>query len=95
MRLRVPDSCDLALEPQLGSLLLLELAVVVAVNALRAHHIQILGDPSPTEFDEATDARVIVASGHQLLRAIYTYRHRVHVRLEHDQQAFDDVDDGE
>ncbi len=93
MKLRVPSSCDLALEPQLGSLLLLEISAVIAANALQAHHIQIQGDPSPAEFDEASAARVVVTRCHQLLRAIHPYRHRVLARLEHDQSTWLDADD--
>jgi hypothetical protein len=93
VKLRVPSSCDLALEPQLGSLLLLEISAVVATGALQAHHIQIHGDPSPGEFDEASDARIVVTRCHQLLRAIHAYRHRVIDRLEHDHAAWFDDDD--
>jgi hypothetical protein len=89
----VPSPCDLALEPQLGSLLLLEVSAVVAANALQAHHIQIHGDPSPDEFDEASAARVVVTSCRQLLREIHAYSHRVTARLEHDQAAWFDADD--
>lgn len=93
MKLRVPDPCDLALEPQLGPLVLLEIAAVVAANALRAHHVQIQGDPSPSEFDEAAAARVILAAAHRLLRAIHAYRRRVRQRLDHDHAAWFAEDD--
>jgi hypothetical protein len=88
VKLRVPDPCNLALEPQLGPLVLLEIAAVVAANALRAHHVQIQGDPSPDEFDEAAAARVIVARTYRMLRAIHAYRRRVLERLENDQAAW-------
>lgn len=93
MKLRVPDPCDLALEPQLGPLLLLEVTAVLAINALRAHHVQIEGDPSPDEFDEAAAARVVVTHCHRLLRALLPYRRRVLERLEHDHAAWFEADD--
>lgn len=93
MTLHVPDPCDLALEPQLGPLVLLEIAIVVAANALRARHVQIEGDPSPGEFDEAADARVVVVQCHRLLRVIHAYRRRVVDRLEGDQNGWFEADD--
>jgi hypothetical protein len=93
VKLRVPSPCDLALEPQLGSLLLLETSAVVAASALQAHHLQVQGDPSPGEFDEAAAARVVVTHCHQLLRAIHAYRHRVLDRLEHDQAIWFNADE--
>ena len=44
MKTRVPSSCDLVLEPQLGPLLVLEIAAAIARNALRGQHVQIQGD---------------------------------------------------
>jgi hypothetical protein len=93
VKLRVPDPCDLALEPQLGPLVLLEVAAAVAANALRGHHVQIQGDPSPDEFDEAAAARVILAATHRLLPAIHAYRRRVLERLDNDQAAWFGEDD--
>ena len=93
MKLRVPDPCDLALEPQLGPLLLLEIAAVLAVNTLRARHVPIVADPAPDEVDDAAAARRVVTECHRLLRAIYAYRRPLLVRLERDQAAWFDADD--
>jgi hypothetical protein len=92
MRIRVPDPFDLALEPQLGPLLLLEVASALAINALRAHHVQLQGDPAPDEFDEAAAAHVVVTHCHRLLRALLPYRRRVIERLAHDHAAWFEAD---
>jgi hypothetical protein len=91
--LRVPDPFDLAIEPQLGPLALLELAAAVAVNALRAYHVQIHGDPMHDELDEATAARRIVSHCNLVLRAIQPYRRHVLERLERDQASWFESDD--
>lgn len=90
MKIRVPSSCDLALEPQLGSLLLLELAAVVADNALRAHHVQIEGDYSHHESDAATAARAVTRQCDLLLLSVRAYRRLVRARLDRDQADWPD-----
>lgn len=97
MKLRVPDSCDLALEPPLGPLLLVEIAAVLVVNALRARHLPIVGHPAPGELDDAAAARRLVAQCHRLIQAVQAYRRpdrRPDLdRLERDQADWFDADD--
>lgn len=87
MKLRVPDPCDLALEPQLGPLILLEIAVVLVINALRARHLPIVGDPTSDELDHVTAARRVIFQCHRLLRTIRVYRAPIVDRLACDQAA--------
>ena len=84
MKARVPPPCDLVLEPQLGPLLLLEIAATVARNALRGQHVQIQGDDVHDESDEVTAA---LAGLCNLLReSLRAYRRLVLDRLRHEQQ---------
>lgn len=84
VRVRVPPSCDLVLEPQLGPLVLLEIAAVVASNALRGHHVQIEGHPYH-ETDEVAAARTVARHCEALRCAIRDYRRLVIERLRADQ----------
>jgi hypothetical protein len=78
---RLPAPSDLHAEPPLGPLLLLEFAVAVAANALRARHIAIEGDFHPGETDEVSAARVLAHACNQLGELLGTYRRGVFARL--------------
>lgn len=82
---RVPDSCDLVLEPQLGPLVLLEIAAVLTANALRGQHVQIEGDPFHDESDEVAAARSLARDCDLLRRALRQYRCLVLERLRQEQ----------
>lgn len=84
---RVPSPSDLHAEPPLGPLLLLDLAVAVAANALRAHHVAVEGDFFPGETDEVTAARVLAHACDQLGRLLDDYRRRVLVRIARERRA--------
>jgi hypothetical protein len=90
---RVPDPGDLALEPQLGPLLLLEIAAALVASALRARHLPIAGDPAPDELADEAAARRVVLQSHRLLRAVRAYRRPILDRLARDQAAWFDPDD--
>lgn len=92
MKLRVPHPGDLALEPQLGPLLLVEIAAALTVNALRARHLPIVGDPAPDELHDEAAARRVVTQCHRLFRAVHAYRRPILDRLERDQAAWFDDD---
>lgn len=79
--IRLPAPSDLYVEPPLGPLLLLELAIAVAINALRARHIAIEGDFHAGETDEVTTARVLDRECHDLVETLNDYRRRVLARL--------------
>jgi hypothetical protein len=79
--IRVPAPSDLYDEPPLGPLLLLEYAVAVAANALRARHIAIEGDFHPGETDEVSAARVLAHACDQLRGLLGDYRRGVFARL--------------
>lgn len=83
-RVRVPPSCDLVLEPQLGPLVLLEIAAAVASNALRGQHVQIEGHPFQ-ETEEVAAARVVAHHCEVLRGAIRQYRRLVLERLRAEQ----------
>lgn len=83
-RVRVPPSCDLVLEPQLGPLVLLEIAAAVASNALRGQHVHIEGHPFQ-ETEEVTAARVVAHHCEALRGAIRQYRRLVVERLRAEQ----------
>lgn len=84
MKLRVPDSFDLALEPQLAPLVHLEIAAVLAINALRARHVQILDDPPSGEFVEGGVVHDLVHRCQRVLSALWIYRTDVLDGLEPD-----------
>lgn len=86
MKTHVPPPCDLVLEPQLGSLLLLEIAAVVAGNALRGHHVQIQGDYFRDESEEVTAARALADHCNLLRECLRQYRRLVLARLRREQQ---------
>ena len=86
MRTRVPPPCDLVLEPQLGPLLLLEIAAAVAGNALRGHHVQIQGDYFHDETEEVTCARALACQCNLLGHIVRDYRRLVLARLRTEQQ---------
>ena len=86
MKARVPPPCDLVLEPQLGPLLLLEIAATVARNALRGQHVQIQGDDFHDESDEDTAARALAGLCNLLRESLRAYRRLVLDRLRHEQQ---------
>lgn len=88
MKARVPPPCDLVLEPQLGPLLLLEIAAAVARNALRGQHVQIQGDYFRDESDEVTAARALARHCNLLRQHLRDYRRLVVARLRRDQQAW-------
>ena len=84
----VPAPSDLHAEPPLGPLLVLELAAIIAGNALRAHHVAIEGDCFPGEADEVTTARVLAHACDQLGQILDDYRRRVLARLAQDRRAW-------
>lgn len=84
VRVRVPPACDLVLEPQLGPLVLLEIAAVVATHALRGQHVQIEGHPHH-ETDEVAAARTVAQHCEVLRCAIREYRRLVIDRLRTEQ----------
>ena len=86
MKTRVPPPCDLVLEPQLGSLLLLEIAAAVAGNALRGQHVQIQGDYFHDEGEEVTAARALAGHCNLLRACLCDYRRLVLQRLRREQQ---------
>lgn len=86
MKTRVPPPCDLVLEPQLGPLLLLEIAAVVAGNALRGQHVQIQGDYFRDESEEITAARALAGHCNLLRECLRDYRRLVLARLRREQQ---------
>jgi hypothetical protein len=85
---RVPASSDLYDEPPLGPLLLLEFAVAVAANALRARHLAIEGDCHPGEPDEVSAARVLAHACDQLGELLGDYRRGVFARLAHERSEW-------
>jgi hypothetical protein len=87
-RVRLPSPADLAEEPALGPLLLLELAAAVAANALRARHIAIEGDHQPDETADITTARVLAHECDLLRDTLDDYRRRILARLDHERQAW-------
>jgi hypothetical protein len=80
-RLRIPGPDDLAAEPQLASLLFLEVALVLAAGALRATHPDMGDDFDPGETDEVTTGRVLLNECCQLRDDLDDYRRRVLARL--------------
>jgi hypothetical protein len=88
VKARVPPPCDLVLEPQLGPLLLLEIAAAVASNALRGQHVQIEGDVSHDDTDEVAAARALVRHCAILSDRLRDYRRVVHGRLRRQQQGW-------
>jgi hypothetical protein len=86
VKTRVPPPCDLVLEPQLGPLLLLEIAAAVAGNALRGQHVQIQGDYFRDESDEVTAARALAGHCNLLRECLREYRRLVLGRLRREQQ---------
>ena len=86
MKTRVPSSCDLVLEPQLGPLLVLEIAAAIARNALRGQHVQIQGDYFHDESDEVTAARALAGHCNLLRQRLRAYRRLVLARLHREQQ---------
>jgi len=86
VKARVPPPCDLVLEPQLGPLLLLEIAAAVASNALRGHHVQIQGDYFRDETEEVTAARALAGHCNLLRECLREYRRLVLARLRREQQ---------
>lgn len=86
MKARVPPPCDLVLEPQLGPLLLLEIAAAVAGNALRGHHVQIQGEYFRDEGEEVTSARALAVHCKLLRACLHDYRRLVLARLRREQQ---------
>lgn len=86
MKARVPSSCDLVLEPQLGPLLLLEIAAAIAGNALRGQHVQIVGDYLRDESEEVTAARALACHCNSLRQCLREYRRLVLARLRREQQ---------
>ena len=88
LRVRVPPLSDLHQEPPLGSLLLLELAAVVACRALRARHVQLEGDVFPGEAEEVSVARDLVADCATLRTTLRRYRRLVVARLVRERQSW-------
>jgi len=88
VKARVPPSCDLVLEPQLGPLLLLEIAAAVATNALRGQHVQIEGDVFRDETDEVTAARALIRHCNALRNQLREYRRLVLARVRREQQRW-------
>jgi hypothetical protein len=88
MKIRIPPPADLFAMPALGPLLVLDLAVALAVNALRAQHIEITGDFEPGEPDFVTTARVLAAECKLLRETLQRFRRRVLARLAADQAAW-------
>ena len=86
MKARVPPPCDLVLEPQLGPLLVLEIAAAVAQNSLRGQHVQIQGDYFHDESDEVTAARALASHCNLLRQRLRTYRRLVLARLRREPQ---------
>ena len=86
MKARVPPPCDLVLEPQLGPVLLLEIAAAVASHALRGQHVQIQGDYFRDKTEEVTAARALACKCDMLREYIRDYRRLVRARLRHEQQ---------
>ncbi len=87
-RVRLPSPADLAEEPALGPLLLLELAAAVAANALRARHVAIEGDHQPDETADITTARVLAHECDLLRDTLDDYRRRILARLDREQRAW-------
>jgi hypothetical protein len=85
---RVPVPSDLYDEPPLGPLLLLEFAVAVAANALRARHIAIEGDFHPSETAEVSAARVLAHACDQLAELLGDYRRGIFARLHRERSAW-------
>lgn len=86
MKARVPPPCDLVSEPQLGPVLLLEVAAAVASNALRGQHVQIQGDYFRDESEEVTAARALAYECGLLREHLRDYRRLVLERLRREQQ---------
>lgn len=86
MKTRVPPPCDLVREPQLGPLLLLEIAAAVAGSALRGQHIEIQGDHFRDESEEVTAARALAGHCNLLRACLREYRRLVLARLHREQQ---------
>jgi hypothetical protein len=78
------DPFDLAAEPQLGPLLAFEVAVILAINALRARYVQLRGAPGPHEAAEIAVARHLVDECDRARRAVEPYRRRVRRRRRHE-----------
>jgi hypothetical protein len=87
-RVRLPSPADLAEDPALGPLLLLELAAAVAANALRARHVAIEGDHSPNETAEIATARILAHQCELLRDTLDDYRRRVLSRLDRERRAW-------
>lgn len=81
---RLPPISDLHVEPPLEPILLLEFAVEVAADALRARLVARAGDLPADEIDEVTMARVLARECDQLLETLGDYRRRVLARLARD-----------
>lgn len=86
MKARVPPPCDLVLEPQLGPLLLLEIAAALTSSSLRGQHVQIQGDYFRDESEEVTAARALACQCNLLREHLRGYRRLVLARIRREQQ---------
>lgn len=77
IRLRLPASIDLYAAPALGAIAVLEVAAVIAANALRAQHVAIEGAFHPGETEIDTIARVLATECDMLRNTLRRYRRRV------------------
>jgi hypothetical protein len=84
-RLPIPTAADLGAEPQLASLLFLELAIALAAGALRAAHPAVEGDFHPGESGEITTGRILLNECGLLREDLDDYRRRVIARLRRQQ----------
>jgi hypothetical protein len=81
MKVRVPPLSDLCALPELGPLVILDLAAAVAATALRAQHLAINGDFHPGETDEVATARVLARECDMLRDTLHEFRRRALARL--------------
>lgn len=86
--MKIPPPSDLDALPALGLLLVLDLAAALTANALRAQHIQIMGDFDPAEDELVTAARVLATECEMLRTAVIHFRRRALVQLADERRAW-------
>jgi hypothetical protein len=80
-RVRLPGPDDLAAEPPLAAVYLLEVAAIIAATALRAWHPAVVGSFCPPEDAEISSARVLFNECAHLCETLDDYRRLVKSRL--------------
>jgi hypothetical protein len=81
IRIRIPSVDDLAAEPHLTSLTILEIALELTIGSLRATHPAVQGHFHPGEDAEITMGRVIHNECGHLQEELSDYRRRVIGRI--------------